>query len=260
MEKPAIAEAVQLFARARAQMTTIAGLPESCRPKTPDEGYAIQAEFIEAWESSLVGWKVGGTNEAALKLFAADEPFVGPIFSDTAHLSPVNIDARAFHHTCLECEFCFRMGRDLAPMGRAYDKASVSSAVDAVIPAMELVSPRFAAIPKGDVASAIADCSVGGGIVLGEPVSAWQDLDLANQNVRFLVDDRQMAEGSGALVLGDPINALVFTANTLARLGRHLKAGDLVTTGTCTGVHFVEIGQDCTADFGELGRVDVTYV
>ena len=260
MTPEAIAKAVEIFTEARRSMQVIERLPDDARPATPDEGYAIQSAFIEASGETVVGWKVGATNDAALALFAAKEPFLGPMFSTGVHLSPVNIDASAFHHACLESEFCFRMGSDLPSIGRDHDADSVASAVDAVIPAMEMISPRFTGIPKGDVASAIADCGVGGGIVLGEAVTDWRSLDLVGQAVSFSVDGKQIAEGTGALVMGDPINALVFTANKLASLGLQLKAGDLVTTGTCTGVQFVEKGRRCIANFGSLGQVEATYV
>jgi 2-keto-4-pentenoate hydratase len=41
--------------------------------------------------------------------------------------------------------------------------------------------------------------------------------------------------------------------------GGALRAGDLVTTGTCTAVLPAERGDVALADFGALGRVEVAF-
>ena len=35
-----------------------------------------------------------------------------------------------------------------------------------------------------------------------------------------------------------------------------LKAGDIVSTGTCTGIDAIKPGDEVIADFGSLGRVE----
>ncbi len=66
-----------------------------------------------------------------------------------------------------------------------------------------------------------------------------------------------MAEGVGANALGDPLNVLEWTANHLSALGDGIKAGEVVSTGTCTGVTPIAAGETLIADFGTLGRVEV---
>jgi 2-keto-4-pentenoate hydratase len=41
------------------------------------------------------------------------------------------------------------------------------------------------------------------------------------------------------------------------RSGRGLKAGDIVSTGTCTGLDKVKPGDAVLADFGTLGSVEL---
>jgi 2-keto-4-pentenoate hydratase len=52
---------------------------------------------------------------------------------------------------------------------------------------------------------------------------------------------------------------MVWLANQQARMGRGLKAGDIVSTGTCTGIAAVRPGDEAVADFGQLGRVEITF-
>ena len=53
--------------------------------------------------------------------------------------------------------------------------------------------------------------------------------------------------------------ALVWLANDLSRRGFGLRQGDAVTTGTVAGVHYAEAGMRVVADFGALGKAEVTF-
>ncbi|RPI35320.1 MAG: hydratase, partial [Hyphomicrobiaceae bacterium] len=56
---------------------------------------------------------------------------------------------------------------------------------------------------------------------------------------------------------GDPMNVMVWLANQQSGFGRGLKAGDIVSTGTCTGLADVAPGDVVVADFGSLGCVEL---
>jgi 2-keto-4-pentenoate hydratase len=64
----------------------------------------------------------------------------------------------------------------------------------------------------------------------------------------------------GANVLGDPRDALTWLANHLHRFGAHLRAGEIVTTGTCATPLPLEPGMTVEAEFGPLGSVRVRIV
>ncbi|MBI1893372.1 MAG: hypothetical protein HYS14_04600 [Candidatus Rokubacteria bacterium] len=65
--------------------------------------------------------------------------------------------------------------------------------------------------------------------------------------------------GRGEAVLGHPLNALAWLANELPKWGRSLKAGEFVTTGTCTDIYVAKAGDNIQADFGTLGSVEVVF-
>ena len=88
----------------------------------------------------------------------------------------------------------------------------------------------------------------------------WRDRDLRDAGVSLSVDGEVLAEGTGALALGDPALVLLWLANHLRERGDGLRAGDRVTTGTCTGVAAIRPGAQVLADFGPLGRVGFTAV
>jgi len=75
--------------------------------------------------------------------------------------------------------------------------------------------------------------------------------------VRVTRNGVEAAVGRGANVLGDPRTALVWIANELSRHGPGLRAGDLVTTGTCVTPVPAAPGERHVADYGVLGTLEV---
>ena len=69
----------------------------------------------------------------------------------------------------------------------------------------------------------------------------------------------QAAEGAGANALGDPRIALTWLANHLSKRGIGLKAGDIVTTGTCITPLPIAPGDRIIAAFVGLGQVTVAF-
>jgi 2-keto-4-pentenoate hydratase len=83
---------------------------------------------------------------------------------------------------------------------------------------------------------------------------------------RDLVEERpvitlrgQRYVGHGKNVLGDPRIALAWLANELRELGVTLRAGEVVTTGTCHPPLPIQSGDVFAADFGVLGKVSVGF-
>jgi 2-keto-4-pentenoate hydratase len=255
----AISEAAQLLVDARRATSTTPPLPASCRPTSLADAYAIQSAFRSAWQGRIAGWKVGATARPIMAKFGITEPLYGPFFAEDVYASPARPKATAFQHLCLETEFSFRLGARLPPRAAPYSRAEVAAAVDAVVPSFELISPRFPTIPFDRVYEAIADCGLNGGMVLAEPVTDWRRHDLVNHKVTLTVDGDKKGEGTGALALDDPVNVLEWCVNALSKSGIALEPGQLIATGTTTGVVFIEKGARAVGDFGTLGKVEVAF-
>jgi 2-keto-4-pentenoate hydratase len=84
-------------------------------------------------------------------------------------------------------------------------------------------------------------------------------MDLVSLRVNGSVKGKLECEGRGANVLGDPRIALTWLVNELSQLGIWLKAGQVVTTGTCLKPMPVAPGDMVRADFGVLGEVTVSF-
>ncbi|MEA2836998.1 MAG: hypothetical protein QOD89_1548 [Bradyrhizobium sp.] len=235
--------------------TKIGDLEFSQRPRDRAEGYAIQAA-MQAY-GSLFGWKIAATSQAGQKHINVPGPLAGRIFAERV-ISDGGMASMAGNEMRVgEPEFAFRMGRDLAPRPAPYSVAEVLAAVDTLHPAIELPDSRFADFVKAGEAQLIADNACAHLFVLGEPTTAdWRAVDLVEQKPVVTLRGQRFV-GYGGNVLGDPRVALTWLANELRTLGVTLKAGEMVTTGTCHAPLPIRSGERFEADFGIFGKVSV---
>lgn len=257
LSAPAIEEACRLLMAARGDHRRIDGLPEQCRPATAAEGYAIQDALIDALDAPRAGYNIGCTSRRACELLGADGPFSGVVLASTVLESPADAPASAFHRPGLEPEFAFRLAADLSPAGGPYRREDMAAAIDCLIPAIEIVDSRFNDWGRVGVPSIIADNAANAALVDGTPVTGWASTDLERQEVSIAVDGAEAARGTGAAVMGHPFEALAWLTNHLCARSDGLKAGDIVSTGTCAGVVDLAAGSVARADFGPFGTVEL---
>ena len=92
---------------------------------------------------------------------------------------------------------------------------------------------RFADFVSAGAAQIIADNACAHLFVLGAPTTSnWRALDLVEEKPVITLHGKTFT-GHGKNVLGDPRIALTWLANELRQLGITLRAGEVVTTGTC---------------------------
>jgi 2-keto-4-pentenoate hydratase len=159
----------------------------------------------------------------------------------------------------IEAEFGFRMARDLPPVSKPRQREEVASAVEGVIPGIEIVDSRFDSWTTIGALSLTADQACNAAWVRGRLLDDWEGIDLAAQPVRLTVNGRVLREGTGGAVLGHPLNALLWLANMLSSRGLGLKAGQYVTTGVTTEVYMAERGDAIAADFGPVGTAELIF-
>lgn len=234
-------------------------LPERLRPTTRDDGYAIQAHLESLNGDALFGWKIAATSDVGQRHIGVDGPLAGRLFAGCVLQPDEAPSLNGNHMTVAEPEFAFRMGRALPPQERAYDRDEVLAAVETLHLAIELPSSRFSDFAKVGAAQLIADNGCAHQFLLGPNLDdAWRSVNLSRHPVAARVDGKIEHAGSGGAVLGDPRTALTWLVNEVSSLGLGLAAGQVVTTGTCTGPLPIEPGDHVTADFGDLGKIALT--
>src|SRR5262249_23769266 len=158
-----------------------------------------------------------------------------------------------------EAEFAFRFGRPLPKREAPYAVEEVLEAVESLHPAIEIPDSRYNDYARVGAPQLIADDACACWFALGPATPAdWRGPDLAGHAVVVYRNEELAAQGSGANVLGDPRLALAWIANELSRFSDGLRAGDIVTTGTCITPFPIAAGDRLRADFGEFGLVVTT--
>ena len=230
------------------------------RPADVADAYAIQADAIACSGMTRVGWKIGAAAQAAIDLLAVDAPFLGPLLAPHCRADGAEIALVPAQGPGLETEFLVGLGADLPPRAEPYRDDEVAAAVGFIAPAFEVVATRFEGGFKGNGLLAIADGAGNGAIVQGEPVRDWRRFDLATHELRLSINGKEAATGSGsALIYGDPIAMVTWLVNQPQLASCGLRAGDIVMTGTCTGLLPLKAGDRAVADFGALGKVQATF-
>ncbi|MCP5027282.1 MAG: hydratase [Actinomycetia bacterium] len=228
-------------------------------PHTLDEGYEIQDALAEAAAESVAGWKVGCTGSAAQEMLGIPHPFAGRVLAPYLTSTPARFASSAFQAPSVEGEIAFEMAAELAPRSEPYSVADVEATVGGVRATIEVVDTRFANLRTAGGPNLIADVGANGGLVVGELITDWTNLDLAALAVSMQVNGEIVGQGTGADVLGHPLESLAWLANHLSSRGQALAAGALVSTGTCTGVASLPAGAMAVTDHGPLGSVQLTW-
>jgi 2-keto-4-pentenoate hydratase len=229
------------------------------RPHSREEGYAIQAEIERTSSAKLFGWKIAATSEAGQKHINVPGPMAGRILEETLIANGGIASMAGNEMRVAEPEFAFRMGRDLPPRPTPYTVAEVLDAVATLHPAIEIPDSRFADFVSAGEAQIIADNACAHLFVLGEATTAdWRARDLIEERPVITLRGQKFI-GHGKNVLGDPRVALTWLANELSGLGITLRAGEVVTTGTCHPPLPIAAGDRFEADFGVLGKASVGF-
>jgi 2-keto-4-pentenoate hydratase len=204
----------------------------------------------------IAGYKIGLTSKRMQAMCGIDHPISGAVFGGRVMKSGVKLGISDFHHLGLEFEICARLGRDLPLRTTPYTREEVTTAVDAVCAAIELVDDRKADYATLDCRSLVADNSWNAGVILGAfvvPPSALDEVvGVAYQ------DGIEIGRGKGADALGHPFEPLVWLANHLAGQGEGLKKGDIVMTGSIVTTRFPEAAFSYRFEVTGLGSVEVS--
>ncbi|HEY0746013.1 MAG TPA: hypothetical protein VGD63_04885 [Steroidobacteraceae bacterium] len=226
------------------------------------EAYRVADSVVAALETNLgrvSGFKVGATSLGGQKLLGLGEPFYGRICerkllaNDAVWGDPIG--------TCtVEAEIGFVLCADLPPRAQAYSPLEVRTAIGLALPLLEINRPAYSAPLTVGGLALIADNGVTQGLVMGTPGHALHAAGhLADETVTLSRNAKSCAQGQGAVVLGDPLNAVIWLANALRQQGRGLHTGEVIASGAMTQHVRGAPGDTFTAEYSTLGRVAVHF-
>lgn len=255
----AASEAAEILWRARLEGHRLPELPVSCRPRSLAEGYAVQDAMTVLARRRVFGWKIAATSAAGQRHIGVSEPLAGRLFGGFVLGDGARLDAGPMLMRVAEAEFAFRLGQDLPSRPEAYRVEDVMKAVAGLHLAIEVPDARFERFAEVGAAQIAADDAFAAWFILGPEVARWRRIDLPSRPVRMMRNGSVAGEGRGADALGDPRIALTWLANERSKRGGGLKAGEIVTTGTCLTPVAVAPGDRLVAEFPGLGHLGVGF-
>ena len=249
MNKQQIERAAAILVAARRDMAPLTGLPEGLKPVTYEDAHAIQDAV-----SHQLGQLIGGFKAMAP---ANAEATRGIIYGGTIHQSPCDLPADRVPQCGVEGEVAFIFRRDLPERAASYTRNEVAAAADACA-AIEVVHSRYAMDAPVSNLEKLADSISNGALVHDAPRMNWRDLELGKLKVTLSVNGVAELEQTGGHPTGDPLGVAVALVN-LWRTKGGVRAGQIVTCGSCTGLKFLKPGDVCTVRFAGLGEATVTF-
>ena len=254
------------LAAARREAHALDRWPGDSPPRDLDEAYRVQSAVVREL-GAIGGWKIAAVTAAQRTALRVDRPIGAAIparYVHDARNDAARLRVADFLEPKLECEIAFELGGDLPPRpDREYSPDEVRRAIAQLRIAVEIVDWR---VPRGLGALVeLADGFNNGALVVGAAHADWDATDFARLAIVLVRDhdgkSDEVARGSSAAILdGDPFGTVVMLANAPPDATRGLRAGDIVTTGSCTGAPSLPGPGAYRADFAQLGGVGFVFV
>lgn len=250
--------AARELVNSRIQKIPIEALSSKYSLVTEVDGYEVQSLVNHLLSDTLgpvLGHKIGCTTPVMQSFLGISQPCAGEIFESTVYHRAARVSRSDFVKLGVECEIVARVGRDITPQTAQNDNFFVEDYVSGIMVGMEIVDDRYRDYASLGIPTLIADNFFDWGCVLGDSVSHWQTIHLDRITGRTRVNGRIAGEGSGALIMGSPLNALRWFVEMRARRGLGIKAGEFVMLGSVVETKWLSSGDEVEVEVDSLGCV-----
>ncbi|MEZ4888298.1 MAG: fumarylacetoacetate hydrolase family protein [Chitinophagales bacterium] len=223
------------------------------------KAYAVQeinTALRMAEGARIVGSKIGLTSPVVQQHFGINQPDFGMLWSDKEVWNNGEISVKEIMQPKAEAEIAFVLGKDLT--STSLTSIDVISAIDYALASIEIVGSR---IEGWDIriTDTIADNASASHFVVGHQPARLENLDMIGCKMVMYRNGEIVSQGKGGDCLGSPINALLWLAKTMARLGKPMRAGDVVLTGALGPMIPISAGDSFRAEIEGLGEVSVNF-
>lgn len=219
-------------------------------PSDRTAAYAIQDATL-ARIGPIGGWKVGASNAEA-------EPNCAPLPASCLLASGARLGTGLLRG--VEAEVALRVGRVLTADDAALPDQELAKAFDAAYPVIEVVETRLADWTNSAALAKLADLQSHGALVIGPAATtSIASIDLRRIEAHIAIGDDISKRTTGGNPAGDIWRMLRWLIRHCAERGVPLSPGQIVTTGSCTGMIFAKEGASVRARLEGLGEVAVDF-
>jgi 2-keto-4-pentenoate hydratase len=228
------------------------GLAADGRPADIADALTMQRRVAVLLGDAVAGWKCA--------MPAAGRTIVAPLFAPTIRRSsPTPLRVRGAVAS-IEPEIAFVLARDLPPRDRPYAQSEVRAAIGATHMVLELLGNRYADPSTVTFPEMLADFANNQGLYVGAEVSGGASRALDRIPIIIDTPSGRLMTQDGRHPDGDPLMPLTWLANFLPTQGDHLRAHQIVTTGSYAGALDVPLRVPLKIVFGDLGTLDVELI
>jgi 2-oxo-3-hexenedioate decarboxylase len=245
---PDIEALAEDLVRARDLRTTVDPPTKRIDGFTLADGYAVGAAIAarrtQSGRRHIVGQKIGLTYRASWDRIGIDHPVRAPIYDDGLREGLDEFDVAGLVAPKIEVEVVLSFDR---PVPAGAGRQQIASAVGWAALGYEIVDchyPGWALTPP----DMVADFGCHAALVIGtrRRTTVEEVLALSDLTITLRCDGEDVATGSGADVLGGPVDAV--HAVLASPEAMPIRAGDVITTGALTrGAHASARGTCWTA-------------
>jgi len=223
-------------------------LAPELRPSTNADALAIQKAIMDKMGDEVGGWKCVLPNSDIIN--------VAPIFAATICDSspcPIQLD----NGVCrIEPEIAFKFKKDLPDRGRDYSEDEIIDALAGAHLALELIQNRYAGTEDVSYLENLADCLFNQGVYLGPVITL--DKAISSAQLDFVLTQGDNTSFTGHHPNKGPLLPVLWLVNFLITQGLHIKAGQVVITGSFAGVHEVLPATRFTLEYTGLDTLSAT--
>lgn len=224
-----------------------------------DGAYAIQAINTRYWKSQgrrIVGKKIGLTAKSVQAQLGVDQPDFGILFDDMLIPTGGDLQASRTLQPKAEAEIALMLHSDITDPD--IDMAGLALAVGVVAPAIEIVDSRICDW-KITFADTVADNGSAAFYVVADRWLPLKEVDLYSCGMVMEINGTVASVGAGAACLGHPLNAALWLAKTMIKLGEPLRAGEVVLSGALGPMVALKPGDHVRAVIGGLGTCEFNF-
>jgi 2-keto-4-pentenoate hydratase len=198
------------------------------------------------------GWKVGASSAEA-------EPICAPLPSSGLLASGTQLGPE-FCLRGVEVEVALRVGRTLSAEDIALPDRELARAFDAAYPAIEVVETRLEDWKNSAALAKLADLQSHGALLLGPALPVdFAALDFKHIEAHLFVGEVVSRRTAGGNPAGYIWRLLRWLIRHCVERGAPLLPGQIVTTGSCTGMVFAREGTRVRGCLAGLGEVTVNF-
>ncbi|WP_323764141.1 2-keto-4-pentenoate hydratase [Marinovum sp.] len=207
-------------------------------PLSERDAYAVQAGVVAAC-GPVGAFKVANKPDAPR--------IMAPILAADLIDNPAELAVPANEAIGIELEIAFRVDAPLPPRDAPDRRRRVADCLSA-LPVIEIVRTRLTddATPM----LKLADNQINGGLVLGAPVKAWQDLPMGEIQASLRCGDDLLLDGAAKVPGGDAFENFLVLEEMVGDHCGGLNPGQVVITGSLNGLPYVK------TEAAILGRID----